>query len=198
MDATPSSVAYTGVPFGAEMSIPKWNVPWASSLPAMRGSPKKARTGCCWWKGFRGHPYEARAGAATANTSVAAAVAATSAPRWICEVADMAAPSGGAETAQQRPRNACVMRRGCHRRALRHEVPALLDRRERAAGRRDATVGERDELVEAAADVAAERTHGAVDRCSHDPHRAGEHGADEAFLVAAQGRDAHAALRVPE
>ena len=34
---TPPRTAYTGVPFGAEMSIPKWN---ARDFPEMRGSLK--------------------------------------------------------------------------------------------------------------------------------------------------------------
>ena len=54
---TPSRVAYTGVPFGHAMSMPKWKplcIPFG--VIPMRGSPKNPRTGCWRWNGLTGQP----------------------------------------------------------------------------------------------------------------------------------------------
>src|SRR6188472_2000833 len=50
----PGATAYTGVPPGAGTSTPKWNV---RPPPAIRGSPKNPRTGCCWSNGLTGQGY---------------------------------------------------------------------------------------------------------------------------------------------
>ena len=60
----PEITGYTGVPAGAAMSMPLWkrNVP-GPCRPSVsmvlrnlvRGSPKFARIGCCWWNGLIGH-----------------------------------------------------------------------------------------------------------------------------------------------
>ena len=48
------------------MSMPLWNVNvpgdvcvrgWSTLETRSRGSPKKPRTGCCWWNGRSGHGY---------------------------------------------------------------------------------------------------------------------------------------------
>src|SRR6185437_14432760 len=54
METRPGWTAYTGVPFGAEMSMPKWN---ARDCPEIRGSLKYARTGWTRSNGSRGHEY---------------------------------------------------------------------------------------------------------------------------------------------
>ena len=114
----PSSVAYTGVPFGHEMSMPKWKplcMPFG--VIPIRGSPKNPRTGCWRSKGFTGQPYAgavlapAVAGITSAPSWSRAAAAATAAIarrerarslRRACEVA-MRPRSSGPQTGRSRP-----------------------------------------------------------------------------------------------
>ena len=70
--AVPPTIAKTGVPGEAEMSMPKWKVRDVRS-PVMRGSSRYPRTGCGRSNGFSGQPYDHRASGAFAGSEITCA-----------------------------------------------------------------------------------------------------------------------------